>query len=143
MPLCLIDASTTLAWIFNETDSSGKGRGSALQQQLVGLDLVAPWLWRIEIVNVVLKRERQKKLTQAQGTQLLQAIEALGVEIVGEPINQTMLAIAQSARPHQLTSYDATYLNLAIRRGIPLLTDDGNLQAAAKQVGIELIEPAY
>jgi len=137
MPQCLIDASTTLAWLFNE-----EGRGSSLQQQFQSMDLVAPWLWRIEIVHVVLKRERQKKLTQAEGTQYLQAIEALNVEIIGESIDRTMVELAQIARPHQLTSYDAVYFDLAVRLGIPLFTDDGNLQAAAKRVGVELIKPA-
>jgi len=137
MSRCLIDASTTLAWLFNEN-----GRGLALQQQLQSLDLVAPWLWRIEIVHVVLKRERQKKLTQTEGTQTLQAIEALGVEIIDEPSNRTMIELAQAARPHQLTSYDAVYFDLAICLKIPLLTDDGNLQAAIKRMGIEWIKPA-
>lgn len=137
MPRCLIDASTTLAWLFNES-----GRGLALQQQFQGLDLVAPWLWQLEIVHVILKRERQKKLTQVEGIQYLQAMDALGVEIIPEPSNRTMMGLAQIARPHQLTSYDATYFDLAIRQGIPLLTDDGNLQSAATRVGIPLIEPA-
>jgi len=137
MPRCLIDASTTLAWVFNES-----GRGPALQQQFQNLELVAPWLWRIEIVHAVLKRERQKKLTQAQGTQYLQAIESLGVEIIDEPNDRSMVELAQTARPHQLSSYDAVYFDLAIRMGVPLMTDDGNLQAAVKRVGIEWIEPA-
>ena len=137
MPQCLIDASTTLAWLFNEN-----GRGPALQQQFQNLDLVAPWLWRIEIVHVVLKRERQKKLTQAEGTQYLQAIESLNVEIIDEPGGRTMVELAQAARLHQLTSYDAVYFDLAVRLGIPLLTDDGNLQSAVRRVGIELVEPA-
>jgi len=137
MPRCLIDASTTLAWLFNES-----GRGPALQKQFQETDLVSPWLWRIEIVHVVLKRERQKKLSQAEGTQYLQAIESLNVEIIDEPIDRTMVELAQSARTHQLTSYDAVYFDLAVRLGIPLLTDDGNLQAAVKRVGIEWIKPA-
>ncbi len=137
MPRCLIDASTTLAWLFNEN-----GRGPALQQQFQSLDLVAPWLWRIEIVHVVLKRERQKKLTQAEGIQYLQAIESLNVEIIEEPNDRTMVELAQTARTHQLTSYDATYFDLAVRLGIPMITDDGNLQSAIKRVGIEWIQPA-
>jgi len=137
MPRCLIDASTTLAWLFNES-----GRGPALQQQLQNLDLVAPWLWRIEIVHAVLKRERQKKLTQAQGTQYLQAIESLDVEIIDEPSDRTVVELAQIARPHQLSSYDAVYFDLAVRLGIPLVTDDGNLRAAAKRVGSKSIQPA-
>jgi len=50
--------------------------------------------------------------------------------------------LSQTARAHQLTSYDAVYFDLAVRQGIPLLTDDGNLQTAVKRVGLEWIEPA-
>ena len=50
--------------------------------------------------------------------------------------------LAQAARLHQLTSYDAVYFDLAVRLGIPLITDDGNLQSAIERVGIEWIEPA-
>ncbi len=53
-----------------------------------------------------------------------------------------MVELAQIARPHQLSSYDAVYFDLAVRLGIPLVTDDGNLRAAVERVGIEWVEPA-
>jgi predicted nucleic acid-binding protein len=137
MPGCLIDASTTLAWLFNE-----EGRGRSLDQQLEPLDLVAPWLWRLEVVNAVLVRERRKHITQAQGTRLLEAIEAMEIEIIDEPQNRSLAALAQLARPHQLTSYDAVYLDLAISLGLPLLTNDANLLMAADRVGVPVIPPA-
>jgi len=65
-------------------------------------------------------------------------MEALHVEVLGKTIDRSMVELAQTARPHQLTSYEAVYFDLAI----PLLTDDSNLQTAAKRVGVELIEPA-
>lgn len=54
MPRCVLDASVTLAWLFNEA-----GRVPALDGQIEPLGLVAPWLWRFEVVNVVLLRERR------------------------------------------------------------------------------------
>ncbi len=134
---CLIDASITLAWLFNEG-----GRGVALDRQIEPLELFAPWLWRLEVVNVILVRERRRQITQAQGTRLLEALEALDIEVVGEPVNRTLSSLAQTARPHQLTAYDAIYLDLAISLALPLFTNDGNLRIAAERVGVPVIEPA-
>lgn len=137
MSRCVIDASTTLAWLFNE-----KNRGVRLGRQFEELELVAPWLWQLEIAHVILKRERMKIYTEAQGNQRLQVIEDLGVEVLEGPQNLTLIGLARVARPHQLTSYDAMYFDTAIRLGLPMLTDDNNLRDAAKRSGVPLIDPA-
>lgn len=136
MSRCLIDASTTLTWLFNEND-----RTMSLDKLLPTLDLVAPWLWRLEVVHVILVRERRKTLTQAEGSRYLQSLEALQIDVIGEPTDRTLTGLAQTARPHQLSAYDAVYLDLAIRLGLPLLTDDGNLRSAAERMGVPLIDP--
>jgi len=137
MSRCVIDASTTLAWLFNENN-----RGLGLAQQFQKLELVAPWLWRLEIAHVILKRERTKVYTEAQGNQRLQAVEDLGVDVLAGSQNLTLVGLARVARPHQLTSYDAMYFDTAICLGLPLLTDDHNLRGAAKRSGVPLIDPA-
>jgi predicted nucleic acid-binding protein len=137
MGRCLIDASVTLAWLFDES-----GRGAALDRQLKPLELVAPWLWRLEVVNAVVVLERRRQLTEAQGIRLLTALESADVEVVAEPATRTLTGLAQTARPHLLTAYDMVYLDLAISLGLPLLTDDTNLRTAALRTGVPLIEPA-
>lgn len=137
MPRCVLDASVTLAWLFN-----AGGRGLSLDRQIESLGLVAPWLWRLEVVNVVLLRERRGQLSEAQSSRLLQCLEALEVEIIGEPGTRSLNGLAQTARPHLLTAYDAIYLDLAIALALPLLTDDEALRRAAGTVGVVLIEPA-
>ena len=136
MARCLIDASVTLAWLFDEG-----GRGLALDRQIEPLELVAPWLWRLEVVNVILVRERRRQITPAQGTRFLEALEGVEVEIVGEPANRTLSSLAQTARPHQLSAYDAVYLDFAISLDLPLFTDDHNLRTAAQRMGVTVIQP--
>ena len=131
----VIDASTTLAWCFNEKD-----RGRSLAAFLFDNELVAPWLWRLEVVHAVAKRERRNRITVAQATRYLKALENVQVEFVGELGQRSLVELAQTARPHQLTSYDATYLDLAVRSGLPLIADDGNLRNAAERVGIPLVD---
>jgi predicted nucleic acid-binding protein len=136
MAACVVDARVTLAWVFNKG-----GRGTALGRQIEELDLVAPWLWRLEMVNAVVVRER-REMSEAQGSRLLAALESLEIEIVGEPVPRTLVSLAHTARPHQLTAYDAVYLDLAVSLGLPLLCDDDNLRSAAERVGVPLIESA-
>jgi predicted nucleic acid-binding protein len=126
----LIDASTTLVWAFNE-----EGRGPGLTPLFRDHELVAPWLWGLEVTNAVLSRERRKTITEAVGVRILRVLEALDVEIIGEPADRSLIALAQLGRPHQLTAYDAAYFELAVRLGLPLLADDGNLRAAAERAG--------
>jgi predicted nucleic acid-binding protein len=137
MAECVFDASVTLAWVFDEG-----GRGAALDRQIAKFDLVAPWLWRLEVVNAVLVRERRQAMSESQGCRLLLAIESLEIEVVGEPVSRTLVSLAHTARPHQLAAYDAVYLDRAVSLGLPLLCDDGNLRSAAQRVGVPLIESA-
>ena len=137
MAACVVDATVTLAWVFDEG-----GRGTALDRQIGELNLVAPWLWRLEVVNAVLVRERRREMSEAQGSRLLAALESLEIEIVGEPVPRTLVSLAHTARPHQLAAYDAVYLDLAVSLGLPLLCDDGNLRSAAERIGVPLMESA-
>jgi|688.fasta_scaffold917998_2 predicted nucleic acid-binding protein len=56
--------------------------------------------------------------------------------------NRSLVGLAQTARPYQLTAYDAVYLDLAIGLGLPPLTDDSALRRAAQSVGVLAIDPA-
>jgi predicted nucleic acid-binding protein len=134
MKRIIIDASITMAWLFDEDSGASK-----IKSVLDRCELVAPWLWRREVANAVLVRERRKILTEAQGFRLLQLIDQLTIELVAEPVARTATTLAQTARPHQLSSYDAVYLDLAIRLGLPLFTQDNNLRVAAGRVGVPLI----
>jgi len=134
IPRIIIDASTTLGWLFNE-DS----RTARVKAVLDVSQLVAPWLWRLEVTNAVLVRERRKMLTEMQASQLLRLIDELTIEVIGEPPARSATALAQTARPHQLSAYDAVYLDLAIRLGLPLFTHDVNLKTAAKRAGVKLV----
>ena len=130
----VIDASMTLAWLLNE-----EGLAARIRPKLAHAQLVAPWLWRLEVVNVLLRLERQKRLTQADSTLLMEALGALDVQIRPEPQTRTLTGLAQTARPHQLSAYDAVYLDLAVTTGLGLFTNDANLKHAAKRVGVKLI----
>ena len=130
----VIDASATLAWLFGEAKPSKKEAKLFAESRLI-----APSLWKIEVTNAVLVKERRKQFTAAQGIRFLNLLESLDIEFVSLPPHQTLEQLASIARQHQLTAYDAVYLDLAIVAGLPLYTLDRNLQSAAKQVGVKRI----
>lgn len=130
----ILDASATLAWLFNEDD-----KGPALLPLLRDHDLVAPSLWKLEVTNAILVRERRKIITAAQGEAYLNHLASLDVEIIAEPTNRSISELAKTARPYQLSSYDAVYLDLAMRLQVPILTMDGNLKDASKRVGLKVL----
>ncbi len=131
----VIDASVTLAWLFED-----KARVSAIGSVLGDSTLIAPFLWRLEVVNAILVKERRKQLTPSQGTRFLQILEALDIEVVGDPKNRSMEQLALIARPHQLSAYDAVYLELATATALPLWTYDRNLRIAARRIGVDLVD---
>lgn len=132
MARLVLDASVALAWLFAEDPSA-----IAIEGVLTSYDLVSPWVWRLEMVNAVLVRERRKIVSSARGNELLQLIDSLRVQLVAGTTG--VFELATIARPHQLTAYDAAYLEVALRCGLPLYTRDKNLQSAASRVGVPLV----
>lgn len=133
MPVAVIDASTALAWLFDEGTE-----GARFEERLTSATFTAPWLWRIEIVNAILVKERRGLISQTQSARLFRSLDALDIDIAPEPMNRSLEQLASVARPHQLTAYDAIYLELAMTLSIPLYTLDKNLQQAALRSGVHL-----
>jgi predicted nucleic acid-binding protein len=129
----VIDASAALAWLFGEEQAQSH------EARLGDSGLVAPSLWRLEVVNAVLVKERRGHISASQGNKFLQILEALEISIAGDPAGPGLKQLAVFARPHQLTAYDAAYLELAIEFGIPLWTYDRNMRDAAKRLGVSLL----
>ena len=130
----VIDANVTLAWLFAEDEHR-----IWMPKDWAEADMVSSWLWRLEVTNAVLVKERRRQITQAQGSRFLQVLESLEIDVVGDRAGRSMEQLALVARPHQLSAYDTVYLDLATTLGLPLCTLYHNLQAAAKRSGVDLV----
>jgi len=95
-----------------------------------------PSLWVAEFTNVVLKLERQRLLKAGIAAGILARVELLG--LVVDQQTPTPARLHDLAREFALSAYDATYLELALRLGIPLACIDGGLKLAARKVGLLL-----
>jgi predicted nucleic acid-binding protein len=135
MPAVVIDASATLAWLFGENDPK-----DWLTAQASSAALLAPAHWRLEVVNAVIVKERRRQITRVQGDRFLQILDALPIATVQSRPEQTLSQLADLARDHPLTAYDAVYLDLALTASASLATLDNNLKDAAGRMNVGLIK---
>lgn len=133
MPFVL-DASVALAWCF-EDEATPQADG--VLDQLGDDVAVAPTLWELEVTNVLLHAERRGRITESQTARFVTLLSQLPISI--DTAGADMAGLLATGRHHSLTAYDAAYLILAEREGLPLATADAKLRAAAQAVGIPLL----
>ena len=135
----VLDNSVALAWCFENEQTPVI---IAVLDRLTEAGAVVPQLWPIEAVNGLLTAERRNRITRPERQRLARFLHALPISIDDETTNQVWTTTAQLAGLHRLSSYDATYLELAQRLGLPLATRDQALIAAAKAIGVSLLPTA-
>jgi len=126
----VLDNSVALAWCFEDEHTPAN---IGVLDRLTEGGAVVPQLWPIEAVNGLLTAERQR---------LASFLHALPISVDDQTATQAWTVTAHLAEQHRLTAYDATYLELALRLGLPLATNDKALIVAAKAVGVILLAAA-
>jgi predicted nucleic acid-binding protein len=132
----VVDASITMSWCFK--DESSELAGLVLERLSVD-DAIAPAIWPYEIANSLLTAERRGRVSEAEVPQLAGFIRALPISVDSADPRADMETLISLGRVRSLSVYDASYLHLAIRSGLPLATADGKLRAACKRIGIQLV----
>lgn len=129
----VLDASMTLSWLLD--DENNDANQSVLR--VVAADgAIVPALWRLEVANVLQQSVRRKRCDQALVERGILRLEKLRILLDPETDEHAWGETRQLAIKHGLTVYDAAYLELAVRRGLPLASCDEALIAAAKKVGV-------
>jgi len=131
----VVDNSIVMSWCFK--DESNPSADSVLDR-LAESSALVPSHWPLEVVNVLLVAERSKRLSQTDGERFLSLLTQLPIIIEGECPATTMKDLFSLGRAHKLSSYDACYLELAIRKGLPLATLDRGLRKAARSANVPL-----
>lgn len=131
----VVDASIVLAWYFADEASPLP----TFIERLIEEPVVVPLHFEAEVANGVLAGERRGRSLPAQAGELLTFIDHLAPEPDGAGSVAALKRILPLARAHALTVYDALYLEVAERRGLPLATRDAPLARAANQVGVEVL----
>ena len=128
----VVDASVAASWAFPD---EGHPMATSALLRLSADRAQVPSLWWFEVRNTLLVNERRGRISEADATAFLQDLRRLAVLFDRDPDETTVLMLA---RRHKLTVYDASYLELALRLGLPLASLDRELREAATACGVPL-----
>jgi predicted nucleic acid-binding protein len=133
---CVLDSSAALAWVL-------PGEATAATDTLLAtigdVGAIVPGLWPVEIANVLWLSERRGRITLAERMQALGILAELPIEVDDRTAARAFGAISALAAGPDLTIYDACYLELALRLGLPLASLDKRLCQAARAAGLALV----
>jgi len=132
----VLDCSVAFAWCFLDESQplTDAALGTVSEQ-----GAIVPEIWPLEVVNVLLVAERRKRLTRADSEEFLGLLAALPIQVEPMPPMDRMASLLSLGRRCGLSSYDAAYLDLAMRRSLPLATLDTQLARAARKCHVSLL----
>ena len=132
----VIDASVGFAWVYPNQGSAETDK--LLMEVEAGATVVAPTLWFLEVANALLSAQRRKLLTAAERKSALETLSGLALTVDDEPATAAFRKISELAEKHGLSAYDAAYLEVALRRKLPLGSRDAGVAQQTDGFGREL-----
>ena len=132
----MVDASVSAAWFLPDEATPFT---EAVLQATAQRPVWVPALWLLETGNLLLSAQRRRRIGDAKRRELVARAQALRLNVDREPV--TMLVLDDLAAQHALSAYDAAYLELALRRKLPLATLDAALLKAMTATGAARAEP--
>jgi predicted nucleic acid-binding protein len=134
----ILDCSVTMAWYFKD---EANAYAKAVHKSLTGSVAIVPGLWPLEVANILVLGERHQRSTQAEASKWLNYLHMLPIRVDDETAGRAFSDILQIARSYELSAYDASYLELAIRLGLPLASLDNKLKVKAAMAGVAEFKP--
>jgi predicted nucleic acid-binding protein len=131
----VLDASLALSWALPDEASA---YSDALLRQVAVSGAVVPGMWLHEISNGLLMAQKRGRYSTAQRMAFVEAVLRLPLEIEMPIARGVLDGQAVLAERFGLTAYDAAYLDLALRRGVPLATQDKAMKSAARKAGVRI-----
>ncbi len=135
----IVDNSVVMSWCFED---EGNRYADAVLESLEAGEAFVPAIWPLEVGNVLLVAERKNRLSQASVVRFLELLGGLPISVEQDPPERMLRKIVSLAREHRLSTYDASYLDLAMRLDLPLSTQDTSLAKAAKKCKVPVYDPA-
>lgn len=132
----VVDNSVVMTWCFKDEVSR---YADSILDSLEYFTAIVPSIWPLEVGNVLLVAERKKRLSGADSARFIALLYELPITVDQEPPERMIKEIFALAREHKLSTYDASYLDLAMKKGIPIATLDKRLLKAAKRSNVSIM----
>jgi predicted nucleic acid-binding protein len=135
----VIDASVALSWCFrNEATAAG----DRVLERLANETASVPAIWHLEVANVLVLSERRRRIAPTPSGEFIALLDTLAIVVDEETPLRAFGRVLDLTRTERLTAYDAAYLELALRLGIPLASKDSDLCDAAEHRGVSVLRAA-
>jgi len=131
----VLDCSVTMPWVFEDEESA---ESEAILHRLQTEGAFVPGVWPLEVCNALLVAVRRERLEKRKSERFVAALEDLPIT-VDDAVCDVFQVVLPLASQHDLSSYDAAYLELALRKKAPLATLDAGLARAARAAGVEVL----
>lgn len=131
----VVDTTVVMAWCFEDETSP---YADAVLDHLSKATAIVPAIWTLEVVNVLLRAERRKRLKPADSVRFLYLLSQLPIVVENTRAENSMKDLLALGRSSRLSSYDAAYLDLAMRNGCPLATLDKKLIKASRETDVSI-----
>ncbi len=134
----VLDNSVSMRWLLESEKSSDQKYAETVLNSLVEANALVPNLWHLEATNVLLGAEKRGEVEAGEIERFISQLENLPLQVDPLTSRQAFNRTMALSRIYKLSSYDAAYLELAMREGIPLATLDKSLRKAATKADVEL-----
>ncbi len=133
----ILDNSVTMRWFFGDGKPQELAYAGKVLDAMKSASAIVPVTWGLEVANVIAKAEAKGWVTEARSEAFLEMLDGVDIEADAVTFPHALSHTLQLARRYGLSAYDASYLELSLRLGLPLATLDEDLQKAAKKAGVK------
>ena len=137
----VLDNSVVMRWLFRD----GQQEAVDYADHVLGLmvneetEAVVPCVWALEVGNVIARAEAKGMLQEARSAEFVGILQDMAIVLDQRSNEHSLADTLQLARRYSLSTYDASYLELALRAGLPMATNDEALRKALKVAGGQLV----
>lgn len=133
----VLDNSVAMRWFFGDGKPQELAYAGKVLDAMKDTSALVPVTWSLEVSNVITRAEAKGLVTEARSEAFLEMLQGVDIEVDAATFSHALSDTLQLARRYRLSAYDASYLELALREGLPLATLDEDLQKAAKKAGVK------
>ncbi|TAL87882.1 MAG: PIN domain-containing protein [Rhodanobacter sp.] len=134
----VLDNSVVMRWCFGDGKPEALDYAAKVARKLRSESALVPGIWGLEVANVLARAESRNEVTSDKSNEFLALLKNMRIEVDPSTANHALADTLDLARSHNLSAYDAAYLELALREQLPLATLDKDLRAACHAAGAML-----
>ena len=137
----VLDNSVAMRWLLASEKVSDQKYAEQVLESMRHVDALTPNLWHLEAVRVLLGAEKRGEVSLGEIERFISQLEHLPIHVDTLTAHQAFSRTLSLSRAYKISSYNASYLELAMREGLSLSTLDKKLIKAAKKADVEIYKP--